>query len=364
MQRTNCIICKHPVNDFIQFEMPVFMGTSDNIVKQTEHMAFQECVNCGNVQIKTQVDPTILYQNNHNIGVYGKMWEEHYQQLASFVAPVVENKNVFEISDPSLKILKKSTGYKTWTIIEPNIDIQDIPANVFIIRDFFSKDYKTDKKYDVIIHSHFMEHVFDIHEFLDKCYDLLNEDGVMAFSIPNLHEWLKRANTPVNVLHFEHTYFYTHELVSVLLTNHGFTVDSTEYYKNHSIFYKCRKTVPISQPYSKIQVANLFLNCHTKCLEHIEKINSICNDRPETYIFSGHVFSQYYIFNGLAKITGILDNSVNKQGKYLFGTDYKIESPNRIVNDSAPIVICSHTGVYFDEIAKQLRDLNKNVVIL
>ena len=63
-------------------------------------------------------------------------------------------------------------------------------------------------------------------------------------------------------------------------------------------------------------------------------------------------------------IINFLDNSVDKQNKFLYGYDIKVESPNIIVNIDEPVVMISHMSVYKTEIEKQLKKINKNVILI
>jgi hypothetical protein len=63
-------------------------------------------------------------------------------------------------------------------------------------------------------------------------------------------------------------------------------------------------------------------------------------------------------------IINFLDNSIDKQNKFLYGYDIKVESPNIIANIDEPVVMISHTSVYKTEIEKQLKQINKNVILI
>jgi hypothetical protein len=74
--------------------------------------------------------------------------------------------------------------------------------------------------------------------------------------------------------------------------------------------------------------------------------------------------TQFYLFNGLkTSINYVLDNSPNKIGYKLYGTDLMVSSPE-IIKEGKHIVICSHTGVYYDEIVNQLTSINNSVIFL
>ena len=83
------------------------------------------------------------------------------------------------------------------------------------------------------------------------------------------------------------------------------------------------------------------------------------------YLFGAHVFSQALLALGLdtSKIIGILDNSHDKQSKRLYGTSYKVFSPSEIKNQSNSLVVLNASH-YQDEIRAQLKQIDKNLVII
>ena len=101
--RKECVICgSENMSELFTLNMPPFMGVVDHPTNDVlNDMDFTECGDCGNVQIKTILPPEIVYQNNHNIGIIGKIWTNHYVEFSKFIEPNIENKVVFEISDPS-----------------------------------------------------------------------------------------------------------------------------------------------------------------------------------------------------------------------------------------------------------------------
>ena len=91
----------------------------------------------------------------------------------------------------------------------------------------------------------------------------------------------------------------------------------------------------------------------------ILKINKNINNSNSVFIFGAYIFSQMMIFNGLNKnnLIGILDNDKNKINNYLYGTKFKIYSPDILQKLKSPCVIL-RAGSYNDEIKKQLLKIN------
>jgi len=362
-----CSVCLDKnVNSFLSYNMPAFMGVVDEYCEsKIELMIFEQCQNCKNIQIKNNIKDDILYQNNHNIGLVGSIWKEHYIEFGKFVSKVVKDKNVIEISDPSCKIASLSSDFKSWSIIEPNPNECEECKNVKFIKTFLTSNYKTNVRYDILIHSHFMEHVADLHSFMDQCNKLLADDGYMCFSIPNFDYLVSSNKCPNNILHFEHTIFLNEKIIIYFLNFYGYTLIEFKKYLNHSLFFKFKKTNNKKNTlFELVDLKNIFIKNHEFHLNKIYEINNKLNEFQEVYIFGAHVNSQFYVYNGLNKLSGVLDNSPYKKNKFLYGTNYKVYSPDILINKKNVGVICSHIGTYYKEVIDGLTTKNKNLVIL
>ncbi|MDR2840888.1 MAG: class I SAM-dependent methyltransferase [Paludibacter sp.] len=74
-------------------------------------------------------------------------------------------------------------GYKNLTGIEP-FNENDIINDDLSIWKTDICNYKTDKKYDVIMFNHSFEHIAEQHETLSATYNLLTDNGYLIISIP------------------------------------------------------------------------------------------------------------------------------------------------------------------------------------
>ncbi len=371
--KTNCVFCKgHLENIFSIKNMPTFMGavTNFDINFSKSDMTFTKCTQCGCVQIKELINPEILYQNNHNIETVGELWNLHYLQFSDFIKHGILNKKVLELADPSCKIAKHISQYSDkWDIVEynPNFDIQ--LSKVKFIKKWFDESFESEK-YDVLIHSHFFEHLFNPIDGLIKMNECLNEGGTMYFSVPNLEYILDNGGLPSNVLHFEHTFFYKKYDLIKLLDLFGFSVDCTVDYKSHSVFFKCTKVSSEIKFYNKEykfssdDTSDKLLKSYNYSKHIVELFNK--SNSKNKFIFGCHISTQSILSMGIDtnNIINFLDNSFNKQNKFLYGYDIIVQSPDVIANINSPVVMISHTSVYKSEIEEQLKKINKNIILI
>jgi len=71
------------------------------------------------------------------------------------------------------------------SISEKKFFLLDVVKNADYVGDFLEIDF--DKKFDVIWCSHVLEHQRNVGIFLDKIFDVLKDDGVLAISVPMHH---------------------------------------------------------------------------------------------------------------------------------------------------------------------------------
>lgn len=359
--RNKCVICEGDKLEtiFSSQEMPVFMGT----VKTSQEfyylpMIYDECLSCGNVQLKNHPDLDKVYLNNHNIDLVGQLWNSHYDEFKEFIGDIT-GRNILEISDPSAKLAKRCENFHKWTIIEMSPHFEST-EKINVIRNFFSSNINLEElSVDVIVHSHFFEHSLNPNSDLKKMWDILPNGGDMFFSVPNLKSLIKDSNSPT-ALSFEHTYFYDAEFLSNLLMKNGFEIRNIQYYKKHSIFFHVRKSDIKDITFNYNSQRQFFFDCFNFHKSNIKKINEKLQNEENVFIYGSHVTSQYYLFNGLnLKIKGVLDNSVSKNGNFLYGTDLITYFPEEILKCEECSVIVSHSSVYKNEIIENISRLAK-----
>jgi predicted SAM-dependent methyltransferase len=370
IERCECILCGSiNLKEIFRIkDMPVFMGVIDNYADDIEvnDLIIDECCECGNIQNKELIDLDLVYMKNHNTAIVGDIWINHYKELNKFIKDNSIGDVILEIGDPSAKLAHNLNKiYKKWIIVEPNPNVENF-ENVEIIKDFFTKDFKTDETINTIIHSHVLEHMYEPISFLKDSSEILEDDGCIIFSIPNIKWLLENKALPTGILHFEHTYYIDVDNIEYFLNRSGFKLEKLEYYKNHSIFIKAIKDVNItSSIIVKNNISAKFLDIVSYYKSKIETIKTFLSS-SKFYLYSAHINTQYLLNNGINtdNIICLLDNSTSKIGKKLYGYNLDINYPSSIENDEAPIVVVSHMGAYIDEIKKDLIKFNKNVIFI
>ena len=300
-------------------KQPIFLGTTNEpeTSDQFNEMDWLSTRN-GIVHLGTRLPLELLYAKSHNSGLIGEVWRTHHQKFADFISKF-QPKDVGEIGGGHgilSRIYSEKNQFNSWEIFEPNPSAKT--RNNIIVRDeFFSETTVLNEK-DCFVHSHLFEHLYDHGSILYSIHCSLTDNGTMIFSLPNLKKMVERGY--INALNFEHVTYLPEDLVEHLLLKHGFTVEEKQYYlDDHSIFYYCKKSSPNpSLTYYNKNNIETVRGFYQRSLQEIQSINEKIRSEKtgsSIYLFGAHIFSQFYLTNGLEddRIIEILDNDESKQ---------------------------------------------------
>jgi len=368
------VLGNEDLEDLYTFKnFPVFMGCTDKD-KSTDlisDMNWKISQNSGMIQLNPLLPLDIVYSAEHGSGTTGKAWDEHHDAFAQFINKY-EIKNILEIGGLHGILAQKYfnlDGKAKWTIIEPNPIIpESIPVKV--ITGFFDNDFTSEEKFDAIIHSHLLEHVYNPDEFMSHQSSFMKDDDLLLFTLPNMQVMLENKYT--NCINFEHTMYLIEPYIEYFLNKHNFEIVEKQYFrKDHSIFYCAKKTsnnIVTELPNNLYELnKNTFQKYIDYHVEDVNKINEITSKAMvPVYLFGAHVFSQYLISFGLdtSNIVCLLDNDTRKEDKRLYGTSLISKSP-KILKDIPEVLVILRAGVYNDEVKKDiLTNINPNVIFI
>ena len=375
LDREKCVCCGSILEEKLRFDnFPVFSGARTK--EQSDFYAdltWAECVNCKMPQLGTIVPEKYVYKYTHNPGTVGQTWINHHNEFARFLINR-GNGSTLEIGGGHgrLSEICIAAGFRDWIMFEPNPGNTINPA-VKIRKEFFSEKTKPSEKFDLLVHSHFFEHLLDPNAFLKIAYEVLNEDGHMIFSIPNME--IQRSRGDLSLLTFEHTYFLNSHYLVNILNNNGFSIVETHNFgPGHSLFVSAKK-VASQQTNEKFnsdakstevglqdEVDLRIIKAHSINLEIIRysemNLPIIC--------FGAHVYSQFLIRFGLDEslVNCILDNDPSKEGQILSGTNLIVQTPKLDTVPEGAVIITSHMGAYKNEIEEGLRMVRPNIILI
>jgi SAM-dependent methyltransferase len=363
IKRTHCPICDHEEIEHLQSlsDYPVFMGCVDQPIGEDilADMDWVICRYCGALFLENLIPLELLYPEQHNASV-GSLWTQHHNEFAKFIL-AFEASRILEIGGAHGMLESEYRSihpYRSWTIVEPNPSPAE-GCRAKFIKIFFDENFKFEEPFDVVVHSHVFEHIYNPDEFIQHLSNFMDEGKYLLFSIPNMQAMLERKYT--NCINFEHTVYLTEPYINFLLTKHGFRVESKKYFMDdHSIFYAAVRDsncLPAEIPSGLYELNKKtfldFVVHHQRII--IDLNNKIESSEAPVYLFGAHIFAQHLIEMGLntTKIKCLLDNDKKKQGRRLYGTNLKVESPQILSNVIRPHVILK-AGIYNKEIIEDI----------
>lgn len=353
-------------------KFPIFMGVS-KIPKDYKFKDLNWWIdkNNGNVQIYPRVLLDELYFKSHGSGTTGKVWSDHHNLFFSLVKSHIKG-NICEIGGGNNSVLNKVKNFSKINIFysfDKNLKIKKKNKKILKINKFFDNNYFKNKKklkFDLLLHSHTFEHLYDPNKFLKTVKSVLTKNGMHIFTMPNMKPMITRGYA--NAMNFEHPYYYDERLIDSLLYKNNFEIIKKKYFKkDHSIMYMTKiSQLSRAHVYSKYEYnLKIFNNMFNLWKKDILKINDKIKNQKSVFIFGAHIFSQMILFNGLVKkkIIGVLDNDKLKINNFLYGTNLKINNPTILKEIKNPCVIL-RAGSYNDEIRKQIMKINPKTMII
>lgn len=320
----------------------------------------------GVLQLKKLPPLDFNYSVSHNSGIVGNTWLEHHASFAAFIRKF-SPRAVLEVGG-GRGVLSEILSDLKWYNVDP-LGQKTNNINYVLIKQFFNKDFTCDFKYDAIVHSHTMEHMYNINEFVQLMKKYTKPQQYVIFSVPHLKEMFKKGYT--NSLTFEHTVLIDENIIETLFSQNNFTLKEKQFFKDsHSIYFCFERTeacTPILFKNSNKEYNELFANFLNKNKQIVASANKQLTRllAHKTFIFGAHVFTQFLINMGLHQcfISAAIDNDTDKIGKRLYGTTLKVKSPD-VLKDLEHAIVLLYIGNYHEEIKTQLYNINKNITII
>lgn len=376
LQRLGCILDESdpilPVRTIKSF--PVFMGTIADLPQNDQFldMKFGVSKKNGIVQLMEIPDFADVYPKQTTTSAMGGLWKLHHEEFAKFLSGFNPS-SVLEIGGAHgylSYVYAKKYGFVDWTIVEPNPrPVLNCPAR--FIEGFLEEVDLDFSKFDLIVHSHTLEHVINPLKWLKIMSQKFSAKQRMIFSIPRLDLWLRSGYS--NALNFEHSFLLDNEVLRMLLKKSDFHITHSEHFmSNHSNFVCATKIAndvstdfvdSITHTVGQLQYLNAFFDSKTSFVEHAN--DSISSGNNRVFCFGAHIFTQLLLKLGLKEnaIEKVLDNDSQKWGQRLYGTKLLVESPQQLKYEQRPIVVVD-AGSHTSEIVRELKQINETCMII
>jgi hypothetical protein len=159
------------------------------------------------------------------------------------------------------------------------------------------------------------------------------------------------------ILNCEHTFVIEHDFLFKLFENYGFHLNRRFDFENQSLFLEFKKSVHIANNILKnVMLPNKIKTFMDNTILNVKIINNYIEMNPNKQIYiwpvSMHTIPLFTMGLNYKKLSGMLDNSPNKIGKYLYGYQLLCSSLNDILKTGSSniTIFISKSGNYIKEI--------------
>ncbi len=372
--RARCMLCHGTklVPAFATPPMPLFQGCVDT--PASEDLAFpmrwEACETCGAAQLAELVPLEIVYQGGHATGL-GKAWDAHNAAFAGFVA-ANRVADVLEVGGGGGRLaraFRASNAEPVWHILEPNPLISGDPIpNLKLARGFFDESFSLPEGVRTLVFCHSLEHMYKPREIVNLLGQRLPRGGRVLVAWPDLAKWLARGEP--GAVNWEHSFYCPVDNLVVLFRQHGFRLAAREAHgAGHSVFLAFERdgAFESATPFAGGGDATLHLvrEYFATFQRKVEALNRrVTQSEAPVYVAPASIYSQYLFTFGLdqSKIKGLLDNSLVKQGRRLYGTRMQVFAP--AVMEGKPALILLNGGAHHAEMTAGFRAQNPAAEVL
>lgn len=209
-------------------------------------------------------------------------------------------------------------GYKNSNINHHSINFDSNITNVL------------NKKFDLIICRHIIEHTEDPSEFLGICNLLLNDNGKIYIEVPNLINTL----TKFRLVDFfnDHIQHFTENSLRLLGKKNHLYLENVKYLLNDAhmgLMFHCNNNIDYINNPVEINIFKSLDESEDKFREILKLMES--TDKIVIYGAGAHscTFASQLSLEIKNKINHVFDRSTSKQGRYLPGLEIPISLPVR-----------------------------------
>lgn len=297
-----------------------------------------------------------------------------YEKISNIIEKTIDvNASIVDIGCGGGEVLQmlREKGFKNLLGIDPsansieNLYVHDIKGKIGNIFDEINDE--DEAKFDLVISTCVIEHIYDVNVYINKLKRYIKRDGGKILLVaPSAEGFCKHYTHISNYFNHEHiNYFSIHSLDNIM-KKHMMKRISSEYsyfYKQEEFVYGFYETsssnMGISKDETSMNSINLYLMKYQNEKEKIGiKINKLISEGNQLIIFGVGQLLEWILVNYPQIKNNILfmvDNNIGKQGSLFAGKS--IVAPINIKHhQKCKVVVCSM--LYSNDIVAQLSEMN------
>lgn len=317
-KRDFCVLCddSSSLQDITTLKMPLYAIYPENVKKDTWDMTYGYCEKCFSVQLKTLLDPNILYDKNYIQPVSSSYnWVQHNMSFINFIINAIEiDKPLIEVGSSSFCLGKHLIEYyKDYSVFDYSIEQAIKQENVKYIEGN-CENYNFESNSNIIM-SHVFEHLYEPKKFIMNC----KNNGVknIVIAIPNMND--------LNLLHVFnlHTFLYSDNDIEYIFGINNYKLLNKVYFTTKdksfpALFFHFELTDNII-----LIERNIISNRHNYAQNTLKHIII----PPNTFLITAGMMmlQMYCLIDNKENIIGVIDQNKLIQGKKFADTEFIIQ---------------------------------------
>ena len=270
----------------------------------------------------------------------------------------------------------KEKGYKNLTGIDiTKICVENVKKAGFnaFFGGIFNLEELGENKYDVVILSHVLEHVYDLQKTAKNLKQLLNPNGIIYIEVPDASRYSNYYVVPFYYFDCEHINHFDINSLKNLFEDNEFKcstfnereikVSATTPYPAVSAIFK--KGIASNLPSIKKteNVVQSILNYIeiSKQKSDFNEINALIQSQTPVLIWGAGMYTLRLLENSPLKncqITCFMDKDFKKQGNSI--NNIEIKNPIEVLKSDKTSTIIVASAIYGKEIEKEIKALDGN----
>lgn len=353
MTEKKCPICEKLVLSPIE-KFNLFNNTRINLSKEINIFYCKDC----KFYFQRNNDDEKDYNNFYeNYSCYSSKKKERRISTPNFINSFFKNKDLKILDYGSgnfdvLVELKNEHKFTNLYFYEMSIKENNTPYHVFT--------GEPDIKFDLIIVSHVLEHVYNLKSFINNLINLLNSNGHIYFEVPNANKYIEHSTVPYLDTNFEHINHFNLYSISKVVGREVVNIQEDNF--DDGFNYKIIRLLVNKNPIKElinvnednfpkyIEESNLKIANFNRNIYNLDKIGIFC---------CGQLFYLLFENTCLCKKDFILidDNLENMN-------EMKVYKSSEIINFPEYTIVILASPHIENKLKKRILEINQNLKIL
>lgn len=280
------------------------------------------CGDCKTHQTKYLGDLSLVYAKNH-VDAFGTVKKNMHTQFTEFITQTKDITGILEVG-PSTDVLAneilETTGHTIpYSVVDP--DFRGDRTKIRVYDTFIENVDLETVDGNAIVMSNLFEHLYYPMAVIDKI-QRSPKNKYVYLNHPNFdHASTHDMNVILNI---EHIFYVDNEFVAKMFKSFGYTCTARGEYETHTVFFKFERThEPSSDAIVNSRADRDLAEYFQRAKSKVDALNKILDTSAKTYMWpaSSHTAILFTFGVDHRKMTGLLDNSPAKIGKFLYGYD-------------------------------------------